>query len=253
MGHGSRLGPLMMPWLFKALIATTPRYTSRSTEARDSCRAAAEWVLSMRFATGCQLLAATVILALLHVGGAAAQGGPSQAAPAPKAPAQRPAMPSPEALIMLIRTTLVAVHQGNVTGNYTVLRDIAAPGFQAANSAAQLAQIFASLRTQRVDLSPTVLVTPELVQGPVIGEDGMLRLAGAFQTDQLRINFQLMFQVIDGQWRVFGVGINPTPVSKEGATDAAPAAVKSQPAAKSTQTPPMKPAAKQPSAGVKSN
>ena len=36
------------------------------------------------------------------------------------------AIPSPEELLALIRTTIIALNQANMTGNYTVLRDIGA-------------------------------------------------------------------------------------------------------------------------------
>ena len=54
---------------------------------------------------------------------------------------------------ILIRSTLLALDQANKTGNYTVLRDLGAPGFQATNNPAQLGDIFANLRRERIDLS----------------------------------------------------------------------------------------------------
>jgi hypothetical protein len=45
---------------------------------------------------------------------------------------------------MPIRSALLALDQANKTGNYTVLRELGAPGFQAANTAARLSEIFAS-------------------------------------------------------------------------------------------------------------
>jgi hypothetical protein len=139
---------------------------------------------------------------------------PALAAPPPAA--KRPVVPAPEALLIMIRSTLIALHHGNVTGNYTVLRDLAAPGFQAANSAASLGQIFGNLRAQRIDLAPALLLTPELVQGPAIGDNGLLSLAGFLATQPLRINFQIMFQAVDGMWRPFGIAINPAPAATEG-------------------------------------
>jgi hypothetical protein len=35
-----------------------------------------------------------------------------------------------ELVTILVRTTVVAVHQANITGNYTVLRDLASPALQ---------------------------------------------------------------------------------------------------------------------------
>src|SRR5262245_35616863 len=89
--------------------------------------------------------------------GAEAQA-PKQQQPAPKQPPQQqPPAPKPaqidrNGVLILIRTTLLALDQANKTGNYTVLRDLGAPDFQA-NSAAQLADIFAQQRRDNIDLS----------------------------------------------------------------------------------------------------
>src|SRR4051794_3123709 len=50
--------------------------------------------------------------------------------------------------IILVKNALLAVNQGNLTGNYTVLRDLASPGFREKNSAADLAAIFQNIRQQ---------------------------------------------------------------------------------------------------------
>jgi hypothetical protein len=42
----------------------------------------------------------------------------------------------------MIKTTLVALNHANLTGNYTVLRDLGSPRFRAGNDAARLAAIF---------------------------------------------------------------------------------------------------------------
>lgn len=60
-----------------------------------------------------------------------AQGSPP-AATTPTRP-----VPAPHQLNLLIRTTLIAVNQANFTGNYSVLRDLGTPQFQAANSDAR--------------------------------------------------------------------------------------------------------------------
>ena len=50
---------------------------------------------------------------------------------------------------LLIKNALISVNQGNLTGNYTVLRDLASPGFRERNSASDLGSIFANLRKQK--------------------------------------------------------------------------------------------------------
>jgi hypothetical protein len=61
-------------------------------------------------------------------------------AQAPKPPAQsvapQPAQIDRNGVLILIRSTILALDQANKTGNYTVLRDLGAPGFQANTAAA---------------------------------------------------------------------------------------------------------------------
>ena len=73
-------------------------------------------------------------------------------------------MPSDDKLIMLINSSLIALNQANATGNYTVLREMAAPGFQQANSAEKLAQVFRQLRSRNLDFTPILLFQPKLYQ-----------------------------------------------------------------------------------------
>jgi hypothetical protein len=67
---------------------------------------------------------------------------PPASATAPLPPGAMPKMPDQYKLNLLIRTTIIAINQANKTGNYTVLRDLAAPDFQNVNSAEKLAEIF---------------------------------------------------------------------------------------------------------------
>src|SRR6266700_1555261 len=64
---------------------------------------------------------------------------PSPSAATPIAPTL--AVPSPEALLLLARTTTIAIDQANKTGNYSVLHALGGPGLQA-YSIAQLAKTF---------------------------------------------------------------------------------------------------------------
>src|SRR5262245_39490330 len=55
------------------------------------------------------------------------------------------AMPDAEKIVLLLRSTLVTLNDALQTGNFTVLRDMGAPGFREANTAGRLAQAFAQL------------------------------------------------------------------------------------------------------------
>src|SRR4051794_20565602 len=94
-------------------------------------------------------------------------------------PAPKSAQIDRNGVLILIRSTLIALDEGNKTGNYTVLRDLGAPGFQN-NTAAHLADIFAGLRRDNVDLSGVTVLEPQLRLLPQIEPNGMLHMAGFF-------------------------------------------------------------------------
>jgi hypothetical protein len=103
--------------------------------------------------------------------------------------------------LYLIRSTLLTLNDANRTGNYSVLRDLAAPGVQARYTPADLAQIFSGLRENHVDLSAVALAAPQLSGPPRLELHGDLRVIGYFPTQPRQINFNLQFQIVAGHWR----------------------------------------------------
>lgn len=118
-------------------------------------------------------------------------------------------VPDGLAVLKLVWTTMAAIDHANLTGNYSVLRDLGSPSFQATNSAASLAGRFQTLRNQRVDLSNSLLVTPTYDIGPVIVEGGLLRVRGIFPVRPNPIAFDLLFQPAGTRWALFGVAVAP--------------------------------------------
>jgi hypothetical protein len=127
--------------------------------------------------------------------------------PAPQA-APQPSLPvSLEQALYLIRSTLLTLNDANHSGNYTVMRDLAAPDFQARNTAADLAQSFSDLRRRNFDLYAAALLAPQVTAAPALDADKRLHLTGFFPTRPQQINFDLSFEVAGGQWRLFGIAI----------------------------------------------
>lgn len=125
----------------------------------------------------------------------------------------------------MIRTTIIALNQANATGNYSVLRDLAAPGFQEANNPARLAEIFAQVRGRNLDLSPILFFEPKLVRPPAIQANGHLRLSGYFETLPERVSFDLAFERSEKDWKLFGIAIEvaaPPPSQSATATGETP-------------------------------
>ena len=112
-------------------------------------------------------------------------------------------------LAKMVWSTMVAVDHANRAGNYSVLRDLSAPGFQAANDGAKLTEIFASLRASGVDLTNTLLIPPTYRVKPAIIQPGVLRMQGVFAMRPTAIEFDLYFQWVNSQWRLFGVSVAP--------------------------------------------
>jgi hypothetical protein len=138
---------------------------------------------------------------------------PKQQQPAPKQQPQpqqtapKPAQIDRNGVLILIRETLLALDQANKTGNYTVLRDLGAPDFQA-NSAARLAEIFAQQRKDNVDLSGVAVIDPQLTLLPQIEANGMMRMAGFFPSVPTQVNFELLYAPVGGRWRLFGLSVS---------------------------------------------
>ena len=140
-------------------------------------------------------------------------------------------VPDGARLNILIRTTLIALDQANRTGNYTVLRDLAAPSFQKNNSAAKLGYIFRTLRKRNLRLGPLVLFDPKLSRPPVIGANHLLALNGFVPTLPERIYFDMSFQRSAGDWRLFGLSVRVAPPGRA----SAPAKVSTAPNRKTTK------------------
>nr|WP_232375652.1 hypothetical protein [Mesorhizobium comanense] len=146
----------------------------------------------------------------------------------------KPAAPKPanidrNGVLILVRTSLLALDQANKTGNYSVLRDLGAPSFQA-NTAAKLAEIFASQRQQALDLGGVAVLEPQLTLLPQIEPSGMLHMAGFFPSVPMQVNFELLFAPHERQWKLFGLSVNLSNGAPQApATEPAPATPATEP------------------------
>jgi hypothetical protein len=109
---------------------------------------------------------------------------------------------------MLIKNALTAVNQGNLTGNYTVLRDLGGPTFREKNSAARLATIFQRVHEKAADFSQILVLQPVYTERPMIDQAGELNLVGFFPTQPVQIQFRLAFQRVGNAWMIDGISIS---------------------------------------------
>lgn len=112
-------------------------------------------------------------------------------------------------IVLLLRSTLLTLNDAIQTGNFTVLRDVGAPGFRDANTA-RLSQAFSNLANQGVDLSAVTAIAPQLSEAPALDQQkGMLHLKGYFPGQPVQINFEVLYQAVGGRWRLFGLSVQP--------------------------------------------
>jgi len=134
------------------------------------------------FALGAAIAACSAI-----PGEAMAQGAPQQQA------ANQP-VPSSGELAKMIWSIMAAVDHANLSGNYSVLRDMSASGFQMNNDAAKLAQVFAGIRASGIDLSNTLLVPPVLRGQPRYVQANLMEVQGVFPIRPSPVTFDMLFQ-----------------------------------------------------------
>lgn len=155
------------------------------------------------------LLASAVLAATwLACGGVGQAQAPAAQPPASQASGATPAQPAAidrQGLLLLIRQSLIALDFANKSGNYTILREISAPGFAATHDAARLSALFRTQRERNLDYSGVLIFEPQITAGPEITAEGILRFAGIFPSASSQISFELYFSAVNGQWRLFGL------------------------------------------------
>src|SRR5262249_31706163 len=129
------------------------------------------------------------------------------AAPAPAEAKPTPTMPPADVQLAILRETLLAVDQGMKTGNFTVLRDPGRDKFRKANTAAKLAQIFGALSAQGIDLMPIAVADPSYATPPALTDKQMLRMSGVFPIQPRQAAFDVLLEMEDGGWRLYGVSV----------------------------------------------
>jgi hypothetical protein len=144
-------------------------------------------------------------------------------------------------VLILIRSSLLALDQANKTGNYTVLRDLGAQSFQVSNTAARLGEIFANLRRDKIDLSGVAALDPQLTLLPQIESAGMMHMAGFFPSVPEQVRFELLYAPVDGQWKLNGISVALGQSGPAAPQPASPQAAAPQPAPAAPAKKPVKP------------
>jgi hypothetical protein len=204
------LEPAFSPdWLFRPPQGSYYQQLVGEANLRETARASLVQVLRASYAT-----AGLDGQVTQHPASAEVRQLQAQATQAPAETVRPSSLPDEARLIILIRTTIIALNQANRTNNYSVLHDLGSPNFQAANSPDRLRELFSALRERDLDLGPIMVISPRLFQEPRIDDRGRLRLTGFFPSQPEQVNFDLAFEMVEGEWRLFGIGVNTSRVDQ---------------------------------------
>jgi hypothetical protein len=165
------------------------------------------------------------VLALMSSWAAAQDPAKKSPAPMAAASAAQPsvAMPDADKIVLLLRSSLLTLNDALLTGNFTVLRDVAAPSFRETNSAARLSEIFGGIARQGVDLAAVAILVPQLTEPPMLNQKtNMMRIKGYFPGQPVRIDFEVIYQAVGSRWRLFGLVVQPTASASNPAAASAP-------------------------------
>ena len=147
----------------------------------------------------------TVLLSLLPVGLTCSEvrGAP---------PGLSSNMPSYQTQVLLIKNALIALNQANLTGNYTVVRDLCSPKLRKRQKAADFALAFHKTHDRNRDMSFVMDMNPNPTQQPVFSTDGRMRLIGYFATQPLELHYDLVFlKTVQGDWWIDGIVLQTGP------------------------------------------
>ena len=108
-------------------------------------------------------------------------------------------VPSVQGQELLIKNAIVAVNHGIITGNYTVLRDLASDSFRSNYKASELGKSFG--RLGNVDLSAVLLHPPTQLRSTTTDKSGQLiRMSGYFDTQPKAVLYDLEYMYAENGW-----------------------------------------------------
>jgi hypothetical protein len=115
-------------------------------------------------------------------------------------------------LVMFVKNALTAVNHANLTGNYSVLRDLGSEGFRQRHTAADLANVFANHRREHYDLSPILVHEPQFTQPPTEVQPGRLKLVGFFPTQPQAVHFAVVYLRTEKGWGIDEISVGMAPI-----------------------------------------
>jgi hypothetical protein len=117
-------------------------------------------------------------------------------------------IPSDHEQDVMIRSTLAAFNDANMTNNYTVLMAKASRQLQSQATPEKLQTTFAQFRDNQLFFEDIVTASRDSSETAMIDHEGVLVLAGTFKTDEMKVKYRLRFAQNAKVWKLLGINVN---------------------------------------------
>lgn len=127
------------------------------------------------------------------------------------APSRAQDLPDASVQEALIKESLITFNDAILTGNFEVLHAKTATPFQQKFSTDDLAEMFKGFVAEEISIAP-VAGMDFVEDAPGKLDNGVLTLAGHFETTPLQVTYTLDFVVEENRWRIIGLDVSARPV-----------------------------------------
>lgn len=125
-------------------------------------------------------------------------------------PAYAIQMPSEDEQDVLVRGALMTFNDANMSGDYAVLWSKVSRQFQTQVPVEKFAPAFEKFRTNALFFESVINKKYESREKPAIDANGVLTLAGAIKSDEMRVKYQLRFVQNEKAWKLIGINVDVT-------------------------------------------
>jgi len=116
-------------------------------------------------------------------------------------------IPSREQLVALVNETMVTFGEAINAGSMAVFRDHISAAWQGEATVEDLDRTFGSFYGSGADLTVLGKLTPSFDPEPRLDDRGVLTLEGSYPTQPTRIDFENLYYIEDGEWKLISLGV----------------------------------------------
>lgn len=152
-------------------------------------------------------LAASVAVASAAIGLPALGNDVKSRIPTISASVKKAQVPGADAILVLVRTTLLTLNDAIATGNFSVMRDRSARTVRDGTTDGGLYAAHSTLVERKLNLSSVAILTPEITDVPSVSPDNKLVLRGIVRSEPVSVKFHLEYEYEDSRWLWSGISL----------------------------------------------